>query len=218
MFAEPIITQQGQNYTVQYGTDRNLIVQFYMEAVKDEEASREAGREISVDKEYIKIMFAGDKNTVRCRPVDLKGSNTVPPDNIRFPAQYAAFKAQQEQPMTGTLLQSWPVLSKAQVLNLKACNVHTLEQLASVTDQNLHNLGMGARELRDKAIAYIEAGQSNAVLMAAQDEIAELKRQIAAMQNQMAGLAQDEEIKKRGRPKKEVNDDTNTIGDDTASS
>jgi len=36
---------------------------------------------------------------------------------------------------------------------LKTLNIHTVEALAQVSDTNLGNIGMGARDLRDKAIA-----------------------------------------------------------------
>jgi len=211
----PQIIQQGQNYHVQHGTDAGLYVQFYMESVKDEEASLEKGRPIYLDKEYVKIIPVGDKNTVVCRPVDLNGNRNVPPDNVRWPAQYAAFKNQQTQAVEGTPLEQWPPLTKSQVMMMKAVNVHTVEQLCEVSDQNLGNLGMGARDLRDKAIAYIESAQKGALPMAAQQKISDLEKQVQALKNQLNGF--EEHKPKRGRKKKEsVNE--NPIGDDPASS
>lgn len=214
-FVTPQIIQQGQNYHVQHGTDAGLYVQFYIESVRDDEASLEEGRPIYKDKEYVKIIPVGDKNTVVCRPIDLNGSGSVPPDNIRWPSQYAAFKNQQQQVTEGTPLEQWPPLTKSQVLMMKAVNVHTVEQLCQVSDQNLGNLGMGARDLREKAKVYLESAKNGALPMAAQQEITDLKQQIEALKNQMAGF---NEAKKRGRPKSgEVNGE-NPIGDDPASS
>lgn len=201
MFSEAQIIQQGNNYRVQHGTDAGLYVQFYFEAIKDEEASIKAGRPIYVDKEYIKIIPVGDKNTQVCEPVT---------DEYRFrwPQQYAAFKAQQHQPQEGTPLEQWPPLTKSQVMTFKGANVHTVEQLANVSDSNLSNLGMGARDLRDKAIAYLKSAEGASGTLAIQQQLSDALKQIEALKNQMAGFksegAIEDEPKKRGRPKKEV--------------
>lgn len=205
----PEIKQSGNNYYVQHGTDANLYVTFYMESVYDEEASLKEGRPIYVDKEYVKIIPAGDKNTVVCRPVDLKGKGIAPPDNIRWPNQYAAFKNQQVQVQEGTPLEQWPPLTKSQVMEFKAANVHTIEQLATVSDVNLQNLGMGARKFRDLAITYIDDAKKSAGYMQAQKEIEELKGQVEALKNQLSGL---------GTPKKEKKNGKNTTTDGAASS
>ena len=211
----PQISQQGNNYYVSHGTDASLFVQFYMESVQDEEASVEAGRPIFNEKEFVKIIPVGDKNTVVCRPVDLVGKNGNLPDNERFPKQYQAFKNQQHQPQEGTPLEHYPPLTKSQVMMFKAANVHTVEQLANVSDHNLQNLGMGARQHRDEALAYIENAKNGAVPLKAQKEIDDLKKQIEALKNQLngfksVGAVEDEKPAKpakRGRKKKDEIDD-----------
>lgn len=211
-FTTPQILQQGNNYHVQHGNDSSLYVQFYMESVKNEEATLEEGRPIYYDKEYVKIIPVGDKNTVVCRPVDLNGRNGMPPDNVRWPTQYAAFKNQQEQPQEGTPLEQWPPLTKSQVMMFKAANVHTVEQLSSVSDQNLTNLGMGARQFRDAAKSYIENAKSGAIPMKAQKEIDDLKAQVEALKNQLQGFGNTEPKKRKGKV-----GGKNTTGNDTAS-
>lgn len=192
----PQIVQSGNTYRVQHGTDAGLYVNFYLEAVKDEEETAKEGRPIFRDQEYIKIIPVGDKTTVICEPV-------TDEYRMRWPQQYAAFKNQQIQPQEGTPLEQWPPLTKSQVLTFKAANVHTVEQLAAVSDTNLFNLGMGARALRDQAIMFLEAAKNGAVPIAAQKEIDELKAQVLALTNQMRGLGVDDTPKKRGRPKKD---------------
>lgn len=200
MFEAPQIIQQGNSYRVQHGTDAGLFVQFYLEAVKDEEETLKAGRPIFFDREYIKIIPVGDKNTVVCEPVTEEYKH-------RWPAQYAAFKAQQHQPQEGTPIDQWPPLTKSQVLTFKAANVHTVEQLANVSDGNLANLGIGARELREKAIAYLKTAEGAAPTLALQSQLDDAMKQIEALKNQLAGFGdQEPERKKPGRPRKEVID------------
>lgn len=195
MFEAPQIIQQGNNYRVQHGTDAGLFVQFYLEAVKNEEASVEAGRPIFNDKEYIKIIPVGDKNTVVCEPVTEE-------HKMRWPAQYAAFQNQQHQPQEGTPLEQWPPLTKSQVMTFKAANVHTVEQLANVSDGNLSNLGMGARDLREKAAAYLKSAEGSAPTLAIQQQLNDALKQIEALKNQLAGFGDVAEPKKRGpKPK-----------------
>lgn len=200
-FGQAQIIKQGNNYRVQHGTDAGLFVQFYLESVKDEEASETAGRPIFKDREYIKIIPVGDKNTVVCEPVTEEYK-------MRWAQQYAQFKNQQHQAQEGTPLEQWPPLTKSQVMNFKSVNVHTVEQLAQVADNNLFNLGMGAREIRQKAIAYLQSAEGSAGVLAVQSQLSEALKQIEALKNQLNGFNTDDKPKKVGRPKKEVEDDT----------
>lgn len=199
MFQEAQIIQQGNNYRVQHGTDAGLFVQFYLEAIKDEEATIKQGRPIFNDREYIKIIPVGDKNTVVCEPVSED-------HKMRWPSQYAAFKNQQHQPQEGTPIDQWPPLTKSQVMMFKAANVHTVEQLSNVSDTNLANLGMGARELREKAITYLKSAEGSAPALALQQQLNEAMKQIEALKNQLSGFQAEGAVerKKAGRPKKEV--------------
>lgn len=200
MLQQAQIIQHGNSYRVQHGTDAGLYVQFYLEAVKDEEESVAAGRPIFIDKEYIKIIPVGDKNTVICEPVTEEYK-------MRWPQQYAAFKNQQHQPQEGTPLDQWPPLTKSQMMTLKSVNVHTVEQLANVSDGNLTNLGMGARDLREKAIVYLKNAEGSAGTLALQHQLNQAMKQIDALKNQLAGFDNNAgEPKRRGRPKKEVAD------------
>jgi len=197
MFEAPQIIQQGNSYRVQHGTDAGLFVQFYLEAIKDEEATIAAGRPIFHDREYIKIIPVGDKNTVVCEPVTDEHRH-------RWPAQYAAFKNQQHQPIDGRPIDQWPRMTKSQVMMFKAVNVHTVVQLANVSDANLGNLGMGARDLREKAIVYLKSAEGSAGTLAIQDKLNEALKQIEALKNQLAGFEEQGAVRKPGRPKKEV--------------
>lgn len=179
------LIKQGSNYIVQHGTDAGLYVEFYMEALEDEEQSKVHGRPIYRDVEFIKIVPVGDKNTIVCRPVRFKPEGNIPADSDRWPKKYQDFKNQQVQVEEGTPVTEWPPLSKSQALMLKGMNIHTVEALASVGDNNLHNIGMGARDLRDKAKAFIEQSEKGSGLLRLQSENEDLKLQIQAMKAQM---------------------------------
>jgi hypothetical protein len=187
-FSQAKVIQQGNNFHVQHGTDAGLYVQFYMESLKDEEASVAAGRPIFVDKEFIKIIPVGDRNTEICRPVKRDYDGGTPPDEERWPNQYRAFKNQQIQPHEGTPLEQWAPLTKSQVLTLKAINIHTVEQLAAVSDTNLHNVGMGARALRDNAISFLQQAKDGSEVIKQAAQIEYLTKQVEALTNQLKGF------------------------------
>lgn len=202
----PQIIQSGSNYHVQHGTDAGLYVEFEMRPVLNQEKTDEAGRPIYEDKEYITIRIAGDTKTVRVRPVRLTDDGSgVPTDDIRWPRQYQAFKLQQQQVMDGTPLTEWSLITKSDAMSMKALNIHTVEQLAALGENNMNWLG--ARMMKEKAVAWLNQAQDNAGISQLQAENERLKNDIDAMKNQMAALIEAKpelaEKRKPGRPPKQ---------------
>lgn len=151
---------------------------FKIRAVQNKPRSLEAGRPIFEDVEWVDIHIAGDNKTV----VSKKVTNE---HRQRWPEHYAQFKAGNENPIVGTPLEQWPVLSASKVAELKAMNIRTVEDLSALTDSQIQNIGMGGRELVAQASAFIDAAKGNAGLekLAAEnsrlsDEVEMLKKQI----------------------------------------
>lgn len=163
---------------------------FHMQARKDEKASSAAGRPIFTDVEYVEIHVPGDKLNIIHRPAR-------PKDKKRFAGAYRAFKAGQEQGVAGTPLAEWPQVTRSQVEELKYHGVHTVEQLAAVTDGNVQNIGP-ILALRAKAQAYLEAARVGAPSAA----LAERDARIAALESKLEALVAHEEKRGPGRPKK----------------
>ncbi len=191
----PKIVQHGSQYHVHHGDDSGLFVQFETRAIEDEEKSREAGRPIYKDVDFIVIHVAGDRLTIHERVVDLIGSNRTPPDNVRFPRQWEAFKAQKQQPLEGTPITEWPPVSKSLAMELKGLHIHTVESLAAVSDNNLN--WMGARELREKAKAWLEKAKQGGDVSRLVSENMQLKADIEALKAQIAALAADKPRRSR---------------------
>jgi hypothetical protein len=196
---QPQVIQQGNNYHVQHGTDAGLYVEFYTQAIQDEEETTKQGRPIFNDVDFIKIIPVGDKNTIVCRPVKHTADANTPPDTIRWANQWAAFKAQKEQPVSGTPVTEWAPLTKSQAMMLKGVHIHTVEALAEVSDANLNNIGMGARELRDKAKAFLAQAAGGAGVSKLVEENKDLRIKLEAMQNQLNALASNVKVKKNGK-------------------
>lgn len=202
-FTTPHVVQHGNNYQISHGNDSGLFVRFFTDAVKDEEASVREGRPIFKDIDLISIIPVGDKTTEVIRPVDLVGTGRNPPDDVRFAAKYAAFKSKTKEVNVGTPITEWAPITKSTALELKGMNIHTVEAMAEVPDSRL---GMGMRDLRAKAQAWLASAKSGGDLSQLIAKNQQLEADLAAMKAQIAALGEDKP--KRGRPRKEVaNDD-----------
>ena len=133
------------------------IPQFFTEAVKLEWKSRQEGRPIFEDREFVRIIIPGDRRSMAVEPVGEAHRS-------RWSREYQAFQAGREAPVEGTPLSEWPVslMSPARVQELAYFNLRTVEQMAAVNDAQLQNLGMGARELRERARTWLEVAEKGA--------------------------------------------------------
>jgi hypothetical protein len=165
---------------VKHGDDNDLFVRFYKNPVDG--------------KDYVRINFPGDKTTEFNQPAREQ-------DKVRFARQWEAYQHDESQiPEGHTRIEECGWINESRRSALKGLHVHTLEGLAAVSDAALPSLGMGARELRDKAMRIIADKTSNETLAG---ENKALKAQMEAMQQQIAELAQK---RGPGRPKN-VKDD-----------
>ncbi len=133
------------------------IPQFFTEAVKLEWKSRQEGRPIFEDRDFVRIIIPGDRRSMAVEPVGEAHKE-------RWPREYEAFRAGREAPLEGTPLSEWPVslMGPARVQELAYFNLRTVEQLAAVNDAQLQNLGMGSRELRERARTWLEVAEKGA--------------------------------------------------------
>lgn len=203
--AERVIKHSATNYSVSYGDDSGIIVEFYNHAVLQEFDSEKAGRPLYKDVPYIAIDFPGDKTKKVCRPVKTESTPTTPSDPQRFPRQWDQFVNQQEQIIEGTPITEWPPLGKAQALEFKGMKIHTVEILAALPDSAL--TWFGAREYREKAKNWLQAAKTGSVSSEVMAELAQLKADNQVMRQQISQLNAREEkadSPRRGRPPKET--------------
>jgi hypothetical protein len=91
VFPEIPIPQPDEN---RYAHDSRLVVEFFRKPVHMEAKSREAGRAIYEEVDYLRIYTPGDKSSVIERPVNVL-------DEQRFADRYSKWKAGQEQAQRG---------------------------------------------------------------------------------------------------------------------
>lgn len=173
--------------------DRLVTARFFIHSEPDVPASKAAGCPKFKDTECVEIRFAANKQTVHVAPAhevfkrnnDLETGEVTPITYaLAYPDQYRKFKEGVAQDQSGTPLAELPFLTQGKRLELKANNVHTAEALAAIDGQPLKNLGMGGRELKNQAMAYLEkaAGSVDVVKMAA--TIAQLTEKLARLEGQ----------------------------------
>lgn len=147
--------------------DANL-VRFEYKAVRDGVKEKELGHVCFKNVEYIRITAPGAKSEVFREARDA--------DRSRYRRAYERFKASDERPADGCLIDEWPSIDRATSEMLKYNKILTVEQLAALPDGFLHVLGMGGRTLRQKAIDYIEAAKNSAPMNKLRDELERLRR------------------------------------------
>lgn len=185
------------SYNPNADPDAGVFPRFYVQAMPDGKRSQEEGRPIFREVEMIEIRIAGDKTTV----IDTKVTDE---HRQRWPRHYEAFKACQKTATIGTPVEEWPILTVSRVAELKALNIFTVESLAELSDTGLAKLGMGARELQNKAKAFLESAKSGAVTnqLVADNERMKMEIQMLKDQIRELGSAPAEPRKRPGRPKK----------------
>ena len=171
---DPLATFDNQQVANRYALDHKLHVTFYTRAVLNPMKSTAAGRQVFDEVDYIKIHTPGSQLCSIDAPISAGTYLT------RFGDRYKKWKAGQAELVSGTPIESFPILlgKVALVHELKAMNIHTVEQLAGLSDGGLQGI-MGGHELRRKAEEYIKGTSgTDATLAKMQKENDELKAQM----------------------------------------
>lgn len=176
--------------------DKQLGVEFFMEAVENKRKSEAEKRPIFDDVEMVRIIIPGD--TKRKPVFRAHEMHYVPAEKRqmtyaeRFPGQYKAFRENIEDFVSGTPLSELPFLTVARRAEMKHLGIVTVEQLAGLQDNNMKKLGMDGRGIVEKAKAYLAAAKDTAEVDDLRRQVAELKAQIGTVTGPTVGYAQPE--------------------------
>lgn len=172
-----------QEVDVSRNQSRNIIPRFFMgmqkrpdvvDAETDEVTENNGFREV----EYVELLIPGD---AKAAPVLLVDRNI----RKQFAGHYKAFKEGRELPTEGTPVEYWLGANDARVHVLKSLHLRTVEAVSEMSDTVAQSVGMGARELRKRALTFLDAQSSSKVAdkLAAKDhELDELRRRLAALE------------------------------------
>jgi len=178
--------------------DATLLVKFYKHPHQNAAKSKEAGRPIFDEVDFIQIMQPGNKDSIIRRPA-------TPMDKNRFVEHFRRYEARQDEDyVDGTPLSEVPFLTRAQAEELSYLNIKTVEQLAGTSDSNAQNI-MGIQALKTKAKAYLERSSENAAaqqLLEQKEENARLLKLIGDLNDRLDSLEGDEPQKPTRRRRK----------------
>ena len=141
-------------------------VKFEERAFEDRSASEKEGRYIATAVDFVVIRQVGSRDTVECDAQQwlkqIKKDPGFHPDWVdQFEKQYRAYKSGQEITPNGTHVKMWPTISKAQCDMLLNANLRTVEDVAQASESALMNVGIGARELQQKARAWLATAEDH---------------------------------------------------------
>lgn len=180
--------------------ERPAIVRFERVAVEDKAKTIENGRFTAKDVDYALITPPYSKDVVRMKVSSWLDNlerdaqaGRIPEEWVqRYKRAHELWQNGQEMPPDGTPIRGWAVISPAQQENLIRINILTVEDLAGVNDEGAKRIGMGAIELKNKAIAWLRTANDRGPLTienaALKAENAVLRGQIETLQKQVAAL------------------------------
>ena len=155
--------------------EEGVHAKFYKNAVLHGFKSKEEGRPVYIDQDWIHITVAGmDKDIIERKATEQ--------DKERFAREWELYQKGQEQAKVGTPLEMWPAMTPGRVATLKGLNILTVEDMATLSDTGCQKVGMGAYELRSAAQKYLNAAAQSSAAMAVEkleEENANLKAEVA---------------------------------------
>lgn len=188
--------------------ERPPYVRFEVRAEEDRNASIEAGHYVARDVEYALITPPGSKDCVERLAAEWLAQIKNQAHEGRYPlawsehfhAVYRAWKENNAIPENGTPIRGWQLLSPAQAEQVLAGNIRTVEDLASANEEALRRIGMGARDMHNKARAWLQSAQDSGKLAAEsaalQMENEQLKGRVAALEARLEQMAEKQPRKK----------------------
>lgn len=172
-----------------FGSDKTIHATFSEEVIKNEYRSNQEGRPIFDMFVQIELQYPGNNTSNFKEKFSMEDGDKGNEWTERFPRQWKAFKDKREQVPDGRPLETWAVLDKKRVMELKGSGYHTVEQIASMTDMNGPKMGLDWRKLRDQAMATLKPEDGAVAISKLTAENEDLKNRLDAMEKDLRSLA-----------------------------
>jgi hypothetical protein len=169
--------------SVPQGVGSNMYV-FETKPIEQKAASKEAGRPIYKEVDFIKIFSPGQKDYVIHEVTD-----RIFLSHPQAKELYKRYKDGAAAPQEGTPLEEWPPISRAIAYELKALNIHTVENLAHAADAVTKQFGPNAYSLKEQAKEYLKAAEDSKHVTKMAAENQKLKEQIEMQAKQLQELS-----------------------------
>lgn len=178
IFEEPSLIARPDESRFAY--DDKLYVEFSREPVLHPGQSRDAGRAVYEERDFIRIHVPGDKTSVVYR-------QATEQDIQRFKTRYDKWKAGQSEAVTGTPLSAMPGMTPGKVEEYKFFKIITIEQLADAND-NLGQKFMSFHQDKARAKAFIDATKGNAPIEKMNEELQKRDAEIENLRTMVEAL------------------------------
>jgi len=114
---------------------------------------------------------------------------------------YEGWKKHGNVPVDGIPVSSWEGITPAHRANLLESGINTIERVAAMTEDQMETVGMGARDLKGKAIKFLQNSDSDK-LQKLEVSLAEERKETQGLKAKLEELEKMIEKPKRGRPPK----------------
>lgn len=166
--------------------DRPAYVRFERVVVEDKEGSIKAGRYVGREIDIALITPSYSRDVFKQKvpqwlaqlDADLMNERIPPEWVANYKKAYELWKNGQEIPLNGTPIRGWQPISPAQQESLVRLNILTVEDLAGVNDEGIKRIGMGAVEMKQKALAWLAAAEDKGKLA---QEVARLLQEVRSL-------------------------------------
>lgn len=172
-----------------YAADNKLYVEFSRKPRLHPAKSREAGRAIYEEADYVRIHVPGDKSSVVERPV-------TEMDIQRFADRYKKWKAGQSEAVIGTPLTALPGMTPAKVEEYRYFKIVTVEQLADAND-GLGQKFMSFQQDKQRAKAFMEVAANNAPIEKMNEELSKRDAEIENLKTMVEALQAAQSSKRK---------------------
>jgi hypothetical protein len=195
--------------------DPLVVPVFKVIPIHNEGKSKTAGRPIYDDVEVVEIRFPGDRQRVGIFPalsfagyhVNEHGYEESITYAEKYSDQYRRFKEKHQQIAEGTPVDELAFLTAGKRSELKALNILTAEALAALDGNQLKTLGMGGRQLKDQATAYLKAANGTAEVTKLAADNVSLQAQLAEMREEVAQIREGAKARLSEHPLNEKTDE-----------
>ena len=167
--------------------ERPPFVRFETRSIEDRQASIASGCYTGKDVDFAVITSPGSRDCVERIAVEWLEQTSAHAQEGRLPAEwargfrehYTAWKAGKEAPLNGHPISDWPSIGPSVVKMLQGLNVRTIEDLAAANEETIRRMGMGSRDLKQKAIDWLQSAQGNGKVT---EELSTLRGENEALQ------------------------------------
>lgn len=166
--------------------DAALQVRFYMGASLDAAATQLNGgvpkwKEVP----YVRIAVPGDKTLVIDQEVWDDSTNPMS-HTRRFPEQWKAWNERRDPAVSGHPLKDWAAIPRGLAEECAYQNIHTIEQLAELSDGNAQKL-MGGLQWKQRAQAAVDQLRETAGVDNVQAQVSAQAKKIQELEEGLKG-------------------------------